>query len=152
MEVLDMYISLIALFDDWKLEVMWSFIDALSMMVDGWPCLSSFDPMIQLVFESSYFECFLMVWSLLDPFGLSLTPHKPSNMFTLFTLQRLAVFIILIHHFSKGLCSMMLIMSRTIFPRIFKFISFRLIRFWELWLFNYPLDFTLYFPTLKLMD
>ena len=29
-------------FDDWKLEVMWSFIDALSMMVDGLPFLSYF--------------------------------------------------------------------------------------------------------------
>ena len=29
-------------FDDWKLEVLWSFINALTMMVDGWSRLSSF--------------------------------------------------------------------------------------------------------------
>ena len=46
----------------------------------------------------------------------------------------------------------MLIMSRTIFPRSFKFIYFCLIGFWELWLFNYPFSFTLYFPTPNLMD
>ena len=27
-------------FDDWKLEVMWYFNDALSMMVDDWPWIS----------------------------------------------------------------------------------------------------------------
>ena len=41
------------------------------------------DPMSPLVVEYSYFECFFMLSSLLDPFGLSLTRHKPSNWFTL---------------------------------------------------------------------
>ena len=44
------------------------------------------NPMRHLLVEYSYLECFLMVLSLLDPFGLSLAPHKPSNSFTLFTL------------------------------------------------------------------
>ena len=60
--------------------------------------------------------------------------------------------VILVDLFSYGLCSMMLIMSRTILSRIFKFISFRLIGFWELWLFNYPFSFILNFPTPNLMD
>ena len=33
-----------------------------------------------------------MVWSLLDPFGLSLTRQKPSNWSTLFTLRRMVIF------------------------------------------------------------
>ena len=58
-----------------------------------------FDPVNQLVVEYSYFECFLMVWSLLDPFGLSLAPQNPTNRFThlslrgtLFTLRRFVIF------------------------------------------------------------
>ena len=47
---------------------------------------------------------------------------------------------------------MMFIMSRTILSRIFKFISIHLSGFWELWLFNYPFDLTIYFSTLNLMD
>ena len=100
MEFLDTYIWLIAhkiSFNDWKLEVMWSFIDVVSMIVDLAYLL--FDPMSQLVVESSYFECFLMVWSLLDPFGLSLAPQNPTNRFThlslrgtLFTLRRFVIF------------------------------------------------------------
>ena len=54
--------------------------------------------------------------------------------------------------FSQVFCSIIFIMSRTIPPRIFKFISFHLIEFWELWLINYPLDFTLSFHTINLMD
>ena len=42
--------------------------------------------------------------------------------------------------------------SRTILPSNFKSISFYFIRFWEMWLFNYPLTFTLYFPTINLMS
>ena len=60
--------------------------------------------------------------------------------------------VILTDLFSQGLCSMMFIMSKTIIPRSFKFISFNLIGFLELWLFNYPLNFTLSFPTLSTMD
>ena len=40
---------------------------------------------------------------------------------------------------------------RAILPRIFKSISFQLNGFWESWLFNYPLTFILYFPTLNLV-
>ena len=41
--------------------------------------------------------------------------------------------------------------SRSILPRIFKALCFHLIGFWRLWLFNYPLTFTLTFPILKSM-
>ena len=47
---------------------------------------------------------------------------------------------------------MIIIISWTILPRIFKFISFHLIVFWELWLFNYLFSFTLDFPIPNLMD
>ena len=42
--------------------------------------------------------------------------------------------------------------SRTILLNISKFIYFCLIGFWKLWLFNYPLTFTLPFANLNLMD
>ena len=43
-------------------------------------------------------------------------------------------------------------MSISIFPRIPKLLSFSLIGFWGLWLFNYPWTSTLTFPILKLLD
>ena len=46
----------------------------------------------------------------------------------------------------------MLMSWRTILPGISKSLSFRLIRFWESWLFNCPLNFILYFPTINLID
>ena len=46
----------------------------------------------------------------------------------------------------------MYFISRTILPIISKSLSFYLIGFWKLWLFNYPLNFTLILPTLNLMD
>ena len=65
---------------------------------------------------------------------------------------KINILIILMRLFLYGLCDIIIIMSRIIPPRIFDFISFRLIRFWESWLFNYPFTLTLSFPTLKLMD
>ena len=50
------------------------------------------------------------------------------------------------------LCFIMLIMSFPILLWSFKLIPYLLVRFWRLWLFNYPLYFTLDFPTLNLMD
>ena len=46
----------------------------------------------------------------------------------------------------------MFIRSRTIPPSIFKSTYFRLIGFWESWLFNYPLILLIYFYNLNLMD
>ena len=60
--------------------------------------------------------------------------------------------IIIMRLFSWGLCPNMFIISITILPRIFKFIYFCLIGFWESWLFNYPLNLTIYFPTINPMD
>ena len=81
-----MYIWLITpnlSFDDWKIEVMWSFMDSLSMMVDGWPSLYYFlshESIVGLIF---LLECLFMLLLVFDPYGLTLTPHKPSNGFTL---------------------------------------------------------------------
>ena len=44
---------------------------------------------------------------------------------------------------------MIIIMSKPILPRSFKFISFHLIGFLDLWLYDYLLDFTLSFHTQK---
>ena len=60
--------------------------------------------------------------------------------------------VIIVELFSYVFCSMVLIMLRTILPSIFKFISSHSIGFWESWLFNYPLNFTLEFPTPNLID
>ena len=55
-------------------------------------------------------------------------------------------FISLMIFFSQGECPNMFRRSRSILPRIFKSLSFHLIGFWRLWLFNYPWTFTLTFP------
>ena len=97
-----------------------------------------------------------MVCSLLKPFDLSLAPQKPSNHSSLrgpfSPFKGCLLLVILTDLFSLRLCAMIFIMLRTILPRIFKFIYFHLIGFWELWLFNYPLAFTLSFPTINPMD
>ena len=54
--------------------------------------------------------------------------------------------------FSQFFLPNMFIRSRIIISRIFKFISFHLIGFWESWLLNYPLNFILSFPNLNLRD
>ena len=160
-----MYIWLTLLtftFDDWKLEALWSFIDVLTMMGDGWSFLSSFDSMSKLVVEFGYFGCLFMVCSLLNSFELSLILHKSSGSglplstlftlpMTLFTLQRVVIFTFIMRLFSQLLCPNMFIGSITIIPRIFKSISFCLIGFWESWLFNYHLNLIQSFPTIKLM-
>ena len=53
---------------------------------------------------------------------------------------------------SQNECPNMFRRSRRILPRIFKSLSLHLIGFGRLWLFNYPLTFTLMFPTLNSMD
>ena len=40
---------------DWRIEVVLSFIDALDLMVGYWSNLSSFDMMIYLVVDSSFY-------------------------------------------------------------------------------------------------
>jgi hypothetical protein len=91
-----------------------------------------------------YDHCWIhLIWHLPLRNLLTGSPFSPFEGWFFFT--------IIINHFSHVLCAIMLIMSRTTLPSIFKFISFCFIRFWELWLFNYLLTLTLYFPTLNLM-
>ena len=54
--------------------------------------------------------------------------------------------------FSCGLCFIILIMSFPILLWSFKMIPYLLVGFWTLWLFDYPLYFTLVFTTINLMD
>ena len=156
-----MYIWLIALIfasDDWRLEVVWSFIDALDLMVGYWSNLSSFDIMSYLVVYFTYywipFDGLFMVeliWVSIYPSEVlqlvcDCLPYSPfqwpfhPNLGLLF-LTSLMTF------FSQGECPKIFRRSRNILPRIFKSLSFGLIGFWRLWLFNYPLTFTLSFPT-----
>ena len=60
--------------------------------------------------------------------------------------------IALITFFSWGLFFMMLIMSFPILLWSFKMIRHLLVGLWRLWLFNYPLSFTLAFPTFNSID
>ena len=150
-------------FDDWKLEVLWSFIDDLTMIVDGWSFLSSFlsheliggwifliwipfDGMfiVELIWVITYpLEFFQVVHHRLffSPFQWPFSPFE-GFWFLTFLMS-------LLSHF---FCSKMFVGSIIILPSIFKSISFCSIGFWESWLFNYPLTFILSFPTLKLMD
>ena len=41
--------------DDWRLEYVWSFIDALALMVGYWSKLSSYDIMSYLVVDFNYY-------------------------------------------------------------------------------------------------
>lgn len=161
-----MYIWLTAplfTFNDWKIEVLWSFIDALTVMVDGWSCLSSLWSH-DLIGGWNLLTLNIFLWygqywthlsyhvpliSLLN--GVSLSPLFTLPM-TLFTLQGVVFFTFIMRLFSQVFCLNMFIRSRTIIPRIINFISFCLVGFWESWLFNYPLNFILYFPTQNLMD
>ena len=54
--------------------------------------------------------------------------------------------------FSWGIFLMILIMSFPILLWSLKLMPYLLVGFWRLWLFNYPLSFTLTFPTLNPMD
>ena len=126
-------------FDGWWLTLhilFWSY-----ELIDGWNFLLwiPFDGMfiVELIWVITYpSESFQVVYPCL--------PFSPFEGLWFLTFLMIL--------FSQVLCAKMFIRSRTIVHRIFKFISFRLIRFWEHWLFNYPLYLTLYFPTLKLMD
>ena len=125
-------------------------------MVDGWSFLSSFwshelfggwifllwipfDGILifELIWVITYpLEAFQVVYSCL-PFSPFQWPFSPFKGWWLLTfIMRL---------FSQLLYIYIFIMSITIIPRIFKSTSFRLIGFWESWLFNYPLTFILYF-------
>ena len=150
-------------FDDWKLEVLWSFIDALITTVDGQSCLSSFwsheliggwicllwipfDSMsiVGLISVITYpLEAFQVVdlCLLFSPFQWPFSPFEGLWFLT-----------ILMNLFSRSLYSKMFVGSKTIISRIFKSIYFRLIGFWELSLFNYPLTLILSFPILNLMS
>ena len=151
-----MYIWLIApnlSFDEWKLEVMWYF--NLCFEYDGWwltfpvfyliPWVNFWLNILTLTASWRYDHCWIhLVYHLPFKSLLTCSPFSPfKGWWFLFIIMGL---------FSELLLSMMLIMSITILTRIFKFIYFRLIGFWALWILNYPLTFTLSLPTLNLMD
>ena len=132
------------------------------MMVDGRSWLSSFNPASWLVVECAYFGFLLMVCSFFNSFESLCTLQECSKWFILVypfhpsngPLHPLkgCDFYLSNEIFTQFLCSKMLFRSRTIIPRLVKSISFYLIRFWEPWMFNYPLNFILYFTSLNLMD
>ena len=62
--------------------------------------------------------------------------------------RRLNFLATLICLLSWGFCFMILIMSFPILLWSFKPIPYLLVGFWMLWIFNYPLSFTLVFPTI----
>ena len=118
--------------------------DIMSYLVVGFSCYCiPFDGMfmIKLIWVYIYpLEVFQMVYHCL-PYSPFQWPFHPNlGLWFLTSLMRF---------FSEGDCPKMFMRLRTILPRIFKSLSFRLIGFWRLWLFKYPLNFTLYFPTLK---
>ena len=67
--------------DDWRLEVPWSFIDALALMVGYWSSLSYFNIMIYLVVEFLAIWFLLMVCSWLISFDFLPILKKLSNWF-----------------------------------------------------------------------
>ena len=113
MEVLGMYIWLLAptlhTFDvpfwclkAWGYNVFHRLFELWWLMIEISYLL--LDHIIQLVVVSYFFELFFMVCSLLEPFGLTFAPQKPSKLFslqrtlstlrtTLFTLWRLVFFV-----------------------------------------------------------
>ena len=133
-------------FDGWLL-ISSILFDVINYLVVGFTCYwIPFDGMfmIELFWVSIYpLEVLHLVCDCL-PYSPFQWPFHPN--LGLWFLTSLMSF------FSQGECPDMFMRSRSILPRIFKSLSFRLIGFWRLWLFKYPWNFTLSFPTLHSMD
>jgi hypothetical protein len=160
-----MYIWLTAptfAYDDWRIEVVLSFIDALALMVGDWHNLSSFDVTIYLVVGFSFYFIPFDGMFLVEPIWVFIYPSEvlqlvcdclPYSPFQWPFHPNLGFWVLtsLMILFSQGECPNMFMRSRTILPSISKSLSFHLIGFWRLWLFNHTLTFTLPFPTLNSM-
>lgn len=87
--------------------------------------------------------CYFPIKSLITfpPFGWPFPPFEGCLFF-----------VVLIDLFLQLFHDVMFIMSKNILLRSFKFTSFQLIGFLEVWPFDYLLVFTLYFPTINTMD
>ena len=121
--------------DDWRLEVVWYFIDALALMVGYWFNLSSFDIMSSLVVEFTFywipFDGMFMIelfWvSTYPPEVLQLVcdclPYSPFQ-WPCSSFEGFLFFTFIVRLFSQVLIPKMFIRSRTILPRIFNSIYF----------------------------
>ena len=102
-----------------------------------------------------WLEWFLLVYELLSHLVLPLSFEKPPSWSTLQGSFHPIGWWLFIHmncFFSWVLCYIMLIMSFPILLLSSMLILYLLVGFLRLWLFNYPLSFTLDFTTLNPMD
>ena len=147
-------------YDDWRFEVVLSFIDALDLMVGYWSNLSSFDIISSLVVDYALYWIHFDGMFIFELIWVSTYPSKvfqlvydylPYSPFQWPFHPNLGLWFLtsLMRFFSQGEYPKMFMRLRSILPSIFKLLSFCLIGFWKLWLFNYPLTFTIHFPTLN---